>query len=295
VRTEDLEAFDYFLRGTTNIPVVFGFTDLNGRPTTPERLEMAREYALMAVELDPDFAAGWRLLNHIDGSYLLYFSYLFTEDERLSILERGIAYGQLSRQLSPFEPGVCSCLAAMLLLHGEVEEALLLQEESLRLNPSNATVHGIMAKILNTVGDRARALEEITIARRLSPRDMAMSTYLYIEAEIHEDAGRFDQAIIAANKSLLLAPLNYESEYVKITSLYASGQRELAQAAVARLRRDTPDDFMLESVWHAGFPHSVANKVSLENGESLQGLSYNEGLRLVFEDLGWITKPGSGI
>jgi TolB-like protein len=295
VRTEDMEAFDYFLRGITHIPVIFGFTDLNGRPITLERLEMAREYALKAVELDPDFAAGWRLLNHIEGTYLLYFSYLFTKDELLSILERGIEYGQLSRQLSPFEPGVCSCLALMLLMHGDVEEALLLQEESLRLNPSNATVHGIMAKILNTVGDRARALKEITIARRLSPRDMAMSTYLYIEAEIHEDAGRFDQAIIAANKSLLLAPLNYESEYVKITSLYATGQRELAQAAVARLRRDTPDDFMLESVWHAGFPHSVANKVSLENGKPLQGLSYNEGLRLVFEDLGWTTKLGSGI
>jgi len=295
VRTEDMEAFDYFLRGITHIPVIFGFTDLNGRPITLERLEMARDYALKAVELDPDFAAGWRLLNHIEGTYLLYFSYLFTEDELLSILERGIEYGQLSRQLSPFEPGVCSCLALMLLMHGDVEEALLLQEESLRLNPSNATVHGIMAKILNTIGDRERALEEITIARRLSPRDMAMSTYLYIEAEIHEDAGRFDRAIIAANKSLLLAPLNYESEYVKTTSLYASGQRELARAAVARLRRDTPDDFMLESVWHIGFPHSVANKVSLENGKSLQDLSYNEGLLLVFEDLGWTTKPASGI
>ena len=295
VRTEDMEAFDYFLRGITNIPVVFGFTDLNGRPITPEHLEVAREYALKAVELDPDFAAGWRLLNHIDGTYLLYFSYLFTEDELLSVLERGIEYGQLSRQLSPFEPGVCSCLAAMLLLHGDVEEALLLQEESLRLNPSNATVHAIMAKILNIVGDRARALKEITIARRLSPKDMAMSTYLYFEAEIHEDAGRFDQAIIAANKSLLLAPLNHESEYVKITSLYASGQRELAQAAVARLRRDNQDDFRLQSIWHSGFPHSVANKVSLENGESLQDLGYNEGLRLVFEDLGWSTKPDSGI
>jgi hypothetical protein len=39
----------------------------------------------------------------------------------------------------------------------------------------------------------------------------------------------------------------------------------------------------------------VANKVSLENGKSLQDLSYNEGLLLVFEDLGWTTKPASGI
>ena len=100
VRTEDMEAFDYFLRAATNTFVSFGFTDLNGQPVTPERLELAREYALKAVELDPNFAAGWRLLNHIDGSYLVNLAYLFTPEEQWAVLERAIEYGQISRQLS---------------------------------------------------------------------------------------------------------------------------------------------------------------------------------------------------
>jgi tetratricopeptide (TPR) repeat protein len=282
-----MEAFDYFLRAATNTFVSFGFTDLNGQPVTPERLELAREYALKAVELDPNFAAGWRLLNHIDGSYLVNLAYLFTPEEQWAVLERAIEYGQISRQLSPFEPTVCSCLAAMLLMHGDVEEALLLQEESLRQNPSNATVHAVMAKILHVFGEDERALEEITIARRLSPEDMAMTTYLYFEAEIHESAGRFVQAIAAANKALLLAPKNYDAHYIKITSLYASGQRDQALAAVARLREDTPAGFRPTSAWGTVFPGSVAKSVTVQSGQSLSGLDYNEGLGLVFKELGW--------
>ena len=287
VRTEDMEAFDYFLRAATNTFVSFGFTDLNGQPVTPERLELAREYALKAVELDPNFAAGWRLLNHIDGSYLVNLAYLFTPEEQWAVLERAIEYGQISRQLSPFEPTVCSCLAAMLLMHGDVEEALLLQEESLRQNPSNATVHAVMAKILHVLGEDERALEEINIARRLSPEDMAMTTYLYFEAEIHESAGRFVQAVAAANKALLMAPKNYDAQYIKITSLYASGQREQALAAVARLREDTPAGFRPTSAWGTVFPGSVAKSVTVQSGQSLSGLDYNEGLGLVFKELGW--------
>ena len=287
VRTEDMEAFDYFLRAATNTFVSFGFTDLNGQPVAPERLELAREYALKAVELDPNFAAGWRLLNHIDGSYLVNLAYLFTPEEQRAVLERSIKYGQISRQLSPFEPTVCSCLAAMLLMHGDVEEALLLQEESLRQNPSNATVHAVMAKILHVLGEDERALEEINIARRLSPEDMAMTTYLYFEAEIHESAGRFVEAVAAANKALLLAPKNYDAQYIKITSLYASGQREQALAAVARLREDTPTGFRPTSAWGSVFPESVAKSVTVQSGQSLSGLDYNEGLGLVFKELGW--------
>jgi TolB-like protein/tetratricopeptide (TPR) repeat protein len=287
VRTEDMEAFDYFLRGATNTFVSFGFTDLNGQPVTPERLELARGYALKAVELDPNFAAGWRLLNHIDGSYLVNLAYLFTKEEQWAMLERAIEYGQLSRQLSPFEPTVCSCLAAMLLMHGDVEEALLLQEESLRQNPSNATVHAVMAKILHVTGDDERALDEITIARRLSPRDMAMTTYLYFEAEIHEATGRFDHAVAAANRALLLAPRNYDALFIKITSLYASGQRDQAKAAVSRLLLDAPPDFRPTSAWGLEFPSSVAKSVTLQSDRSLLELRYNEGLALVFEDLGW--------
>ena len=97
VRTEDMEAFDYFLRASANTFVPFGYTDLNGRAVTPERLDLAREYALKAVELDPGFAAGWRMLNHIDGAYALNQAYKLTKQEFAAKIERSIEYGERSR------------------------------------------------------------------------------------------------------------------------------------------------------------------------------------------------------
>jgi tetratricopeptide (TPR) repeat protein len=290
VRTEDMEAFDYFLRAATNTFASFAFTDLNGEVVTPERLELAREYATKAVELDPKFAAAWRMLNHIEGSYAVNYAYLFSEQELKEKIELGIKYGQRSRLLSPFEPTVCSCLAAMLLMSGDVAGARLLQEESLKQNPSSAIVHAVMAKILQVSGDDERALEEITLAKRLSPEDMAMTTFLYFEAAIYQDLGRFSEAVAAANLSLLTSPLNYDAEFVKITSLYASGQRELARAAIVRLKASSPPDFQPVSGWSQPFAESVADSVTLANGRSLHGLRYNDGLRLVFEDLGWDTE-----
>ena len=144
-----------------------------------------------------------------------------------------------------------------------------------------------MAKILQVSGENQRALDEIALAKRLSPEDMAMTTFLYFEAAIYQDLGDFDKAVVAAKKSLLLAPINYDSEYVKITSLFASGERLLAQAALTKLRAKTPGDFKPSSGWAQPFPQSVANKVTLASGVSLQELNYNEGLLLIFADLGW--------
>ena len=70
----------------------------------------------------------------------------------------------------------------MLLMNGDVERALLLQEEALKQNPSSAIVHSQMAQTLQVAGHSERALEEIRIAKRLSPEDMAMTWFLYVEA-----------------------------------------------------------------------------------------------------------------
>ena len=290
VRTEDMEAYDYFLRATANSFASNAYTDLNGQAVTPERIDLAFEYATKAVELDPNFAAGWRLLNHIEGSKALRMPHLFSEEERQAAIERSIEYGERSRQLSPFEPAVCSCLSKMLLITGDVGGALLLQEEALKQNPANAAVHVAMATILQAAGEYERALEEIALAKRLSPEDIGMTELLYYEASIYQGLGRFDEAVTAANRSLLFSSLNFEAEYVKIISLYAAGQRDLAQTALIELRGGRPTGFQPASAWGGlPFPESAANNIKLASGASLNGLNYSEGLRLVFEDLGWFT------
>ncbi len=287
VRTEDMEAWDYFLQAATNTYAPFAFTDLNGQYVSPERLELAREFLFKALEIDPNFAAAYRLLNHIDGSYVVNLRHLLTDEQAEETRRRAIEYGDKARLISPFEPSVCSCQAAMLLMSGEVEAAFQLQQEALRHNPSNAVARAVMAKILQVRGENELALQEIALAKRLSPRDMAMTSFLYFEAAAYLALGRFDKAINASDQSLLLVPGNYDSRFVRILSLFASDQREEAKAELGRLRELVPPELLPSSGWNEPFPTAVAARVTLQSGKSLVGVDYNEGLHAILLELGW--------
>ena len=287
VRTEDMEAWDYFLQAATNTYAPFAFTDLNGQYVSPERLELARNLLFKALEIDPNFPGAYRLLNHIDGSYLVNLRHLLTDEQAEETRRRAIEYGEKARLISPFEPSVCSCQAAVLLMSGDVEAAFQLQQESLRYNPSNAVARAVMAKIFQVRGENELALQEIALAKRLSPRDMAMTTFLYFEAATYLALGRFDEAIKTADQSLLLVPGNYDSRFVRILSLFASDQREGAKAELGRLRELVSPESIPTTGWNEPFPTAVAARVTLESGRSLMGVDFNEGLHAILHELGW--------
>ncbi len=287
VRTEDMEAWDYFMQAATNTYAPFAFTDLNGHYVSPERLELARELLHKVLEIDPNFPAAYRLLNHVEGGYVVNLRHLLTDEEAEEALRRGLAYGEKARLMSPFEPSVCSCQAAMLLMSGDIDAAFQLQQESLRYNPSNAIAHAVMGKILQVRGESDLALQEVALAKRLSPRDMAMTTFLYFEAAAHLALGQFDAAIRSADQSLMLVSGNFDSRYIRILSLVASGRRDEATSELERLKEIVPPEFTPMSGWNEPFPESVAAAVTLESGLPLSGVDYNEGLRAVLLDLGW--------
>ena len=70
VRTEDMQAWDYYLQAAANATTFGGYADRNGRPVTIERMEHARELAMKAVELDPGFADAYTMLGHISFYYV---------------------------------------------------------------------------------------------------------------------------------------------------------------------------------------------------------------------------------
>ena len=176
-----------------------------------------------------------------------------------------------------------------------LEEALLLQEESIKENPSNATARAVMAKIYQITGELDRALEEIQLAKQLSPNDMAMTTYLYFEAGIYQQAGRFREAVDTARRALLLAKNNYDAEFIRVLSLLALGERQSAVDAISRLSDRAPATLRPRTGWPDPPPDAVARAIVLSSGESLQGLSYNEVLQLVFNDLGWKPPDGTNV
>ena len=292
VRTEDREAWDYYMQAIPLTTAPFAFTNLNGQPVSFEQTAEARELLLRALDVDPEFAAAYRLLNHVESWYAYYHAQYGRSDEVVAAIQRAIEYGRTARQISPFEPSLCSCLAADFLVVGDSDTALQLQEEALRENPSNALVHGILAKILQVRGDHERALAEIEIAKRLGPRSMSMTYFLSWEADVHLALGDFERAARVAQRSILLSSENMQGQFTRILALYALGDDEEIRAAIENLRRGLPAEQVPFVLFNMPFPASVASLENPIGGVSFAGMDYQAGLDVLFGHYGWSVPRG---
>ncbi|MEO2173663.1 MAG: hypothetical protein ABGY96_06145, partial [bacterium] len=291
VRTQDMEAWDYYLQAVPNVFAPFAYTNLNGEPVTEEQLQEAKKLVEKALALDPNFAAGYRLLNHIYATYAFQFRQFVTDEVASAAIKTALAYGETAQQLSPFEPSVCSCQSALLLMIGKIDTARRLQEEGIRENPSNAYVHVMMAKILQVAGENEQALVEINLGKRLSPRDLGMAQFLQYEATIHQAMGEFEKSVELSEKALLLSRSSYEASFTKILSLYAAGDVDAARDSVMKLHKDTGPGFQPVSAWaYEPFPKAVAARITLDSGEDLSVMTLNQGIKAIFDQLGWQEK-----
>ena len=285
VRPEDMQAWDYYIQAVPNTLAPWAFTNLSGRSVSQKQRLQARELLLRALEIEPRFAGAYRLLNHIESWSAAYLLRNGNLEAGYEAMARAIDYGKQARQLSPFEPTLCSCLAADLFVIGDTETALRLQEEALKENPSNALVHGMMAKFLQATGDYERALQEITIAKRLDPRSMSMSYFLTWEASVHLYTGAFAEALALAQSATLLSPFNTDAQLVSIASLMAMNRRDDARAALLALYGGLPEGYQPFATFPAPFPDKVAAQVTLSNGETLLKLGYQDGMNALFAEL----------
>ena len=86
---------------------------------------------------------------------------------------------------------------------------------------------------------------------------------------------------------MLLSPFNTQAQFVKIVSLFAMGQNAAAESAVKVLQRSTPADRMVFVLFPDEFPQAAATRVSLADGRTLLGMSYQEGIDAIFAQFGW--------
>ena len=290
VRTEDLEAWDYYLRALAETTLLFGYTDLHGQPVTAERNNKARELALKAVELDPKFAKAYTLLTHIEANLGHIFRGAVSQEEARAAIERSIKYGMLARSISPFDATACSCLSWILVEEGEVETALEIQRAALEVNPSNSNLHAVYAWALLFDGQAERALEEIILAERLSPLDMGMTTYLGIEAIIHLELRDMETAARRALQATVLSPSNIDAQILRILALDQMGRGEEARGVFADLLAATPD-FTVEALWKAPVPEVLVRDTDGRDSAASEGIGlandYHEFVARRLRQLGW--------
>jgi tetratricopeptide (TPR) repeat protein len=191
-------------------------------------------------------------------------------------------------QRNPYSATTCSCYVAFLGWEGpedelDVKSALEIQEEAVRINPSNAFAHSMLAQIYQVVGRRSEALDQIRLAKRLSPRDVNFSHFLSLEAFIHLSMGNWVSAMNLAQSAITLRPLNFYAHVTRIMSLYARDDLEGANAA-ARELLDVVPDFSAAMFWNVPLPDSLA-PIASRLIESRQVTRVQAAVSAVLEEL----------
>jgi TolB-like protein/DNA-binding winged helix-turn-helix (wHTH) protein/Tfp pilus assembly protein PilF len=200
-RTDNLEAYDYYLRG-----MVFFW-----RITKEANIE-ARQMYEKALTLDPQYAEvhaclGW--------TYFLDWFWRWGPDPQN--LDRAFDLIQRAIALDDTLPNAHTMLGPVYLLKKQFDQALASIERSLLIDPNMADTYVWRAAILNATGRSEEALRSVEIALRLNPRHpfwyFGPVGIAYRAMDQHEEA-------ITAFKNLLARNPGFAPAYAQLAICY---------------------------------------------------------------------------
>jgi adenylate cyclase len=266
VRPEDMEAWDYYLRTAALAPTFGGYADRNGQLVTMDAIERAMELAAKAIVLDPSFADAYTIYSHTNWAYSVALFGHGRDDAARESLRKAFEYARRDRELSPLSATTCSCYVTFLAGWGlpemvDLRAAIEIQENAVQLNPANAFARAVLGPVYLAVERYEQGRRESRVAKRLSPRDLDLCLFLYIEAANDLGLGDWQSAADAARDAVLMTPLNYDGHAVRIAALYALGDAHQLTAAIARLQAAVPD-FDVGLLVDAPLPDSMLPKVA---------------------------------
>jgi len=265
VATEDVEAYEYYLRGRKY------FAQYARRG-----IEVALQMFSRAIQLDPTFARAF-------AGVADCCSFLFMNvDHGQANRERADEASRRAIELDPELPEGYVARGVAMSIAGRAEEAESAFQVALRLDPQSFEAHYFHARELFGQGQVERAIAEYETAHALRPEDY-QSTLLV--AQIYEDLGRRDDAadrrrrgVEAARARLDLEPDDVRALYMGANGLVGLGEIAEGVAWAQRARAIAPDDTML--LYNLGCIHALAG----ESGPALDCLE-----RAV--DLGFAHRP----
>jgi len=223
VPTDNLEAYDYYLRG---IEYLNRFTH--------ETNAQARQLFEKAVALDPEFAAAYALLS---VTYEREWGLQWTEDPQT--LEQAFALAQKTVALDGSLPEAHTVLGNAYWWKKQYEQAFAEGERVITLDPNNASGHANLAKILNFAGKPEEALELVKKAMRLDPH--YPYEYLFHLGFAYAATGRIEEAVVAFKRVLTRNP-DFLPAHGFLAAIYSGSGREVeARAEVAEVLRISPN------------------------------------------------------
>ena len=224
--TESLDAYDYYLRGRTNL-----------NQGTREAIGEGLPLFYKAIELDPDFASAyamaawchfWRKAN----GWMTDRPQEIAEGTRLA--RRAVELGK--------DDAVALTRGGHALAHfvGDLDSSVALVDRALALDPNLAAAWFLGGFLRARRGDPDDAIEFFTRAMRFSPLDPEMFRMQAGMALAHLFAGRFESASAWAEKASRDLPSFLMVAGIIAASHALAGRTDDAQRAMRHLRQLDP-------------------------------------------------------
>jgi adenylate cyclase len=187
-RTENLEAYDFFLRGQEY------FWRLTKETNAP-----ARQLYEKAVALDPQYAEAYA---HLSWTY--YTEWLSRWSVDPQTLEQALALAQKAVALDDSLPFAHSLLGKVYAQQQQYDRAIAEGERAIALDPNNADSYAQHAEVLGYAGRPEEALRAAEQAMRLNPRYPPL--YLLELGWAYRSTGRYTEAIAALKEASSRSP-----------------------------------------------------------------------------------------
>jgi len=223
--TESLAAYDYFLRGMARI--YEGTRDAN--------IEALQDFE-RAIEIDPNYAAAYGMCTYC---YVWRKANGWVADKDHTIAETE----RLARTAAKLGSDDAVALAhagfALAFVVGELDDGMALIDRALALNSNLAAAWRFKGFVKVFLGQPDEAIEPIERALRLSPLDPLIFIVQMGFIFAHFFAGRYDEALASAKKSLAQNP-NYVTAIVMaaVSAALAGREDEMTKAVGQLLRMD---------------------------------------------------------
>lgn len=231
-RTDNLEAYDYYLRGVESY--------FRGWQETKKEIAMqARQFLERATALDPAYADAYAYLG---ATY--WHEWFYRWNPAPQVLERAVELEQKALALDESLPGLHMVLGFIYLWKKQHGQALVEGQRALALDPNNAEMLTNAGQILAFSGQPQEGITAVEKAMRLNPR--YPPNYVLQLSIAYRMAGRYKEALAPVKEALTLTP-NFLPAHTLLAGCYAElGRQEEAQAEAAEVLRLSPQ-FSLEA------------------------------------------------